>query len=480
MRSRNRAVQGILAWLLVGIVLAGVFAAAIFQDRLLSATGLTRSGAPTTIAPELFAPPPAPTTSAPPPAGTGLVAAAELPEPGALPDRANLEARLNGLDRTSLTGVDGAPVYVAYEVVDIATGDIVAANAQDLPLIPASNTKTLTTLAVMNAFSGDETFATRVVQPAPGQIVLVGGGDPMLRSVPDPEGTYPQPPTTQELAARTADALADAGQTSVTVGYDATLFTDPGWNATWPPNYHDQVTHLSALWVDEGRGPEGRNVRSQTPALEAAQVFAQQLTAAGITVTGEPVAVAASGAELARVESLPVHVLVETAMNRSNNSFTEALGFQLALKTGHPATFAGSVAAIEEQLTQLGLWSEGAVLHDASGLSRSNLVTTGMLAEAVHALATEPRLSVVLDGLPTAGVTGTLASRFNDDISRPARGVAHAKTGTLSLVSSLAGTTMTADGRLVGFAIIINGAPDGWAARVWADQAAGVITACGC
>ncbi|AQP43658.1 D-alanyl-D-alanine carboxypeptidase/D-alanyl-D-alanine endopeptidase [Tessaracoccus flavus] len=477
-RSRNRAVQWVVAWLIVGILLGGGFAAAVYSEQLLAAAGLTRSGAPSTIDPELFAPEPTPTADAPTPAGTGLAAAAALPEPGPLPDRLVLEERLNSLDRSELVAQEGATVAIAYEVVDVATGEIVAANGQDLPLIPASNTKTLTALAVMNAFDGSETFATRVLQPAAGQVVLVGGGDPLLRSTPADAG-YPQPASTAELAAATAEALLASGQTSVTLGYDASLFTDPGWNATWPDNYRDQVTQLSSLWVDEGRGPDG-GPRSRNPALSAAETFAAQLTAAGVAVAGEPTAVPASGAEVARVESLPVHVLVETAMTRSNNSFTEVLGFQLALQTGHPATFEGSVAAIEEQLTALGLWRQGAVLYDASGLSRSNLVTAGMLAEAVRAMASEPRLSVILDGLPTAGVTGTLADRFADDVSSPARGVARAKTGTLSFVSTLAGTTLTADGRLVAFAFIINGPPNGWAARVWADQAAGVVAACGC
>ena len=167
-------------------------------------------------------------------------------------------------------------------------------------------------------------------------------------------------------------------------------------------------------------------------------------------------------------------------MNRSNNSFTEVLGFQLALATGHPSTFAGSVAAIEEQLTALGLWDDGAVLFDGSGLSRSNLVTANMLARALRMMSTDARLSVVLDGLPTAGVTGTLADRFTDEISEPARGVARAKTGTLSFVSTLAGTTLTADGRQVTFAFLINGPPDGFSAKLWTDQATGVVAACGC
>ncbi len=486
MRSRGRVVEWVITWLLVGVLLASGFLLAVFHREALSATGLTRDGAPTTIAPSLFAPPPEPEpvdTEAPPPAGTGLAGPAEVPAPGAVPDRAALEARLAALDASKLTPAeDGPPVVIGYEVIDVETGEVVAAAQEKTPLIPASNTKTLTALAVMSAFDGSERFATRVVQPEPGQLVLIGGGDPMLRSIPAEGVAYPVPATTEELARLTVDKLRAAGITTVSLGYDDSLFTGPGWNDTWPANYRDQVTPVSALWIDEGRGPRG-GPRSQTPALTAAVTFAAQLTALGITVEPDPPAQvlgATEAAEVARVESLPVHVLVETFMQRSNNSFTELMGFQLAAKLGQPTTFAGSVAAIQQQLTELGVWDEGTVLHDASGLSRSNLFTPNMLASALAKLASEPRLSVILDGLPTAGVTGTLADRFADPISAPARGVARAKTGSLSLVATLGGTTMTADERLLAYAFFINGAPDGWAARVWVDQATGTITSCGC
>ncbi|MDO5677635.1 MAG: D-alanyl-D-alanine carboxypeptidase/D-alanyl-D-alanine-endopeptidase [Propionibacteriaceae bacterium] len=485
MRSRGRVVEWVITWLLVGVLLASGFLIAVFHREALAAAGLTRDGAPATVDPSLFAPPPEPEpaeTVMPPPSGTGLVGPAELPPQGPIPDRSALEARLGILDKTKLVPAEnGAPVVIGYEVIDVETGEVVAASNEKTPLTPASNTKTLTALAVMNAFDGSERFATRVVQPEPGRLVLIGGGDPMLRSIPVEAGSYPEPATTDELAKLTVDKLRAAGITSVTLGYDDSAFTGPGWNDTWPSNYRDQVTPISALWIDEGRGPTG-GPRSQTPALSAATTFAAQLTALGIMVAPEPQQSlgATDAPELARVESLPVHVLVETFMQRSNNSFTELMGFQLAAKTGHPTTFAGSVAAIQEQLTQLGIWDEGTVLHDASGLSRSNLFTPNMLAAALAKLASEPKLSVILDGLPTAGVTGTLADRFGDAISAPARGVARAKTGSLSLVATLGGTTLTADDRLLAFAFFINGAPDGWAARVWVDQATGTVTSCGC
>ncbi len=482
MRSR-RLWEWVVVGLLVGALLAAGFVGVVFQGQAFAALGLTREGAPTSLPPGLLDSPQEPEEPGddepePPASGTGLAAGAAAVE-GPKPDPAALDRKLRALDRKKLKGIDDGPaVTVAYEVVDPETGKVVASSKADKPLIPASNTKTLTAIAVLSAFDGSETFATRVLQPEPGRIVLVGGGDPLLRSVPDKTRPYPRPATTDELAAATAKALLAAGQKKVTLGFDASYFEEPGWNETWPSNYRDQVTQLSALWVDEGRVEGGG--RSRTPAVDAAKTFAAQLKEHGVTVTGEPKKAKAKGDEVARVESLPVHVLMETAMNRSNNSFTEIMGLQLAAHTGHPSTFAGAVDAIEEQLKPLDLWDEGTVLHDSSGLSRQNRVTTHMLARAVALVEDDQRLSVILDGLPTAGVTGTLADRFDDETARPARGVARAKTGTLSLVSTLVGTTATADGRLLSFAFMINGTPDGWAAKVWTDQATGVVASCGC
>lgn len=475
MRSSGRAMQWLAVWIILGLLLALGFLGAVFLRPAMVAVGAETTGAPTTVAPTLFEPPPTPEVE--PPIGNGLVGPAAVPEPGAEPSREELEAQLAGVDTTALAAGAEEGLLLGLEVVDLATGEVLAARSADQPLIPASNTKLLTVTAVMNAFDDEHRFATTVVQPEPGRIVLVGGGDPLLTSVPEEPGTYPQPASLQELATATAAALTEAGQTSVTLTFDDSLFAEQ-WNQTWPSNYYDQVTRISALWADEGR--QANNVRSNTPAQLAAQTFAAQLTAAGVTVTGAPAAGVAEGEEIARVESLPVHVLAEQAMLRSNNSFTEVLGMQVALHTGHPATFAGSVAAIEEQLRQLGLWDEAAVLHDASGLSRSNAVPASMLAQTMRHVATEPRLTVVLDGLPVAGVTGTLASRFNDPVSSPARGIAKAKTGTLTRVATLAGTTVTADGREVAYAFMTNGSADGWAARVWTDQSVGTLTGCGC
>lgn len=474
---KRRVVQWVTVGALSSVLLVGGFLGAVFHAPLLTAAGLMRDGAPSSVDPAVFAAPEPSEDEQAESSGTGLAATAETPEAGKVPDADKLTAKLKKLDTSQLKAAEGSKVSVAWEVVDVATGKVISSNQASKALIPASNTKLMTTLSVMNHFDGSETFSTRVLQPSPGKLVLVGEGDPTLLSEPAEDGAYPQPANTRDLAAATAKALKEQGVTSVTLGYDASWFDEPGWNEMWPSNYRDQVTQLSALWVDEGKTS---GARTRTPAADAAQIFASQLTKAGIKISGDVKEQRGTGEEIASVESLPIHVLVETAMNRSNNSFTEILGLQLAKATGRETTFAGSVDAIREQLTSLDLWDKGTVLKDASGLSRSNRITPNMLARAMQLLDSNDRLSVILEGLPTAGVTGTLATRFTDAISAPARGVASAKTGTLSQVSTLAGTTLTADDRQVSFAFMINGTDAGWWAKLWADQATGVVASCGC
>ena len=444
----------------VGALLAAAFTTAVLQGAASSAAGTAASvtGSPSS---------PAPSPQQKP---AGPVSAAPEAAPGKLPGRAALEQRLKSQDVA-----EGSSLSLAYQVLDIETGDVLAASNADQLLVPASNTKLLTVTALLSVFDGTETFDTTVVSPAPGQLVLVGGGDPLLASAAS--GGHPKRASLEELAASTAEKLKSQGLSKVTLGYDASLFQE-SWATTWLSGYRDQVTPISALWADEGR--DAKQVRSTDPAGDAARIFATQLAAHGITVEGSPATAKGSGEEIAKVSSPGVHAIAAAALETSNNSYTEVLGMQLARKLGQPTTFAGTAAAVQQELTRLGLWHEGAVLYDGSGLTRENHVTASMLAGVVRYVMITPRASVVQEGFPVAGVSGSLTNRFDDEISTAGRGIVRAKTGTLSLVSTLAGTTVTADGREVAFAFMTNGSTDGWAAQVWSDRGAALITGCGC
>ncbi|MGK5695953.1 D-alanyl-D-alanine carboxypeptidase, partial [Streptomyces sp. URMC 128] len=87
-----------------------------------------------------------------------------------------------------------------------------------------------------------------------------------------------------------------------------------------------------------------------------------------------------------------------------------------------------------------------------------------------------PELRPALTGLPVAGFTGTLTTRYTDG----AGGVVRAKTGTLTGVNTLAGTVVDRDGRLLAFSFMANDTNDPAAAQTALDRAATTLAACGC
>lgn len=364
--------------------------------------------------------------------------------------------------------------------VDLTTGVTLYSKNPDALMTPASNLKVLTGIGLLNVVDAGKTFTTKVVRStdAPSTITLVGGGDPYLQATPSTEN--PDFASTQVLAKNTAAALKKAGVTSVTLNYDDSLFGSDSWNSAWPSGYADQVTHISALWV--GEGVEASGARSTTPSLQAATTFAAQLKAAGITVTGTPAAKQAPGSatSVAAIQSAPVETLLRTALLHSDNSATEVLGRQAALAAGKPGTFEGATANLQAQLTALGAWQQGAVVQDTSGLSRGNLVSATMLEKAWRAALTTKRLQPIADAVPVAQVSGSLAARFGDAADVAGRGVVHAKTGTLTGVSTLSGWVRTADGRVVVQAFLLNNSADDSASHTWLDAAWSAVASCGC
>jgi D-alanyl-D-alanine carboxypeptidase/D-alanyl-D-alanine-endopeptidase (penicillin-binding protein 4) len=186
------------------------------------------------------------------------------------------------------------------------------------------------------------------------------------------------------------------------------------------------------------------------------------------------------GTELGRVLSPPATRLVEIMMADSDNVVAEALARQVALARGAPASYQGAAAALTGVLAALGVPVGDIVLADGSGLSRANRLTAAMLTDLLLAALADPVLAGMFAGLPVAGWSGTLAERFQTpqpDAGRGA-GVVRAKTGTLSGVSALAGLVVTADGRLLVFALLANDAP--FQAQFGLDRIAATLAGCGC
>ncbi|MFF3461658.1 D-alanyl-D-alanine carboxypeptidase/D-alanyl-D-alanine-endopeptidase [Streptomyces sp. NPDC002619] len=403
-------------------------------------------------------------------AGLGGGAVTVKSEPGGKPGKALTDVLGPLLGSPALGGSHTAAV------VDVTTGKRLYGTGETTALTPASTTKIATAVAALSALGPDHRLTSRTaLEPDTRELVLVGGGDPTLTAHPKPDGWA----SLRTLATATARSLKGRGIREVTLSYDTTLYSGPELH---PIGVNDNLAPVSALMADEGRTDDsasGPATRVSDPAADAARKFAGFLQAAGIKATAPgPSKATGRATTLATVSSPPLSDLVERMLTNSDNDIAEALLRQTAAATGGRASFDGGAQAVAAQLKRLGLPMSGAVFHDGSGLNRDDRLTADLLTALLvkAGSASRPDLRPVLTGLPVAGFTGTLTTRYTDG----AAGIVRAKTGTLTGVNALAGTVVDQDGRLLAFAFLASGTTSPLDAQAALDQAATALAGCGC
>ncbi|WP_085066912.1 D-alanyl-D-alanine carboxypeptidase/D-alanyl-D-alanine endopeptidase [Catenuloplanes japonicus] len=399
----------------------------------------------------------------------------------------------------------GPGVHAA--VVDVATGTELYGYQQSDPATPASTTKLVTAAAALTARGTGYRIPTRVVAgSAPGEVVLIGGGDPTLAI--DGTATYRGAARLDELAEQVRTALGGAPVSRVLV--DSTLYTGPAVSPSWDSDvvsagYGAPITALMTNGARVNPKAASGAQRQTDPDLSAGKAFAALLgdgvtvgrgTATSSAAQATPQVSASAGTtgiapgiELGRVESPTMLRLVEVMLTNSDNVVAEALARQVAIAGGQPASFEGGAAATRALITGFGLPVDGFGLTDGSGLSRDNLISPALLTALVRLAAdgSHPELGAMFSGLPVGGWSGTLDDRFRDPAppeSRAGAGTVRAKTGSLDGVNALAGVVTTADGRLLAFALLADEVPfktlSKWQAEWKLDRIASVLASCGC
>lgn len=366
-------------------------------------------------------------------------------------------------------------------VVDGGTGRRLFARDPTLALAPASTAKLLTATAALEALGPSATLSTGVVRSGD-TLFLVGGGDVTLTRRPTHD--YPRPATIADLAARTATALEGSKPVHVRVDVDA--WSGPTAAPGWSPAYFSEgdVSRLSPLEVDEARLRHDARPRDPAPAMQAGAAFVSSLRRLGVHVVGpvETGAAPPSGLGVASVSSPPLTALVHRMLTDSDNDLAEALGRAVAARDGAERDFAGAAASVLKRLAALGVPMTGVTLYDASGLSRLDRVTPAALVAVLQLAAGpgHPELRPLLDGLPVAGLTGTLHDRYRHGPAHAAAGDLRAKTGNLTGVNSLAGEVVDADGNLLFFAFLTDRASSPDAGEAALDRLAARLASCGC
>jgi D-alanyl-D-alanine carboxypeptidase/D-alanyl-D-alanine-endopeptidase (penicillin-binding protein 4) len=358
-------------------------------------------------------------------------------------------------------------------VIDV--GDRRVANLNpNLPLVPASNQKVLTTFAALSALGTDTTFSTRVFAQGSivdgvlnGDIVIVGGGDPFLvtqdfqAQYPDPDGRFHS--RFEDLV----EVVVTAGITEITGGIvgDESLFDSERYPQGWATRLIDQRQSgpLSALAVNEGfvswpnefTGSFRARQPSEDPALNTAQVFEALLDARGIVVQSAPrnERLASGATQLGELVSAPLSDLVVHINSFSNNFGAEIVTKHLGLThLGIGSTAAGAQAVMAE-LAERGLDVSAAQVFDGSGLAEADRLTCSLMADILNTVGPN---SVLGQSLSIGGQRGSLAIRH---VGTNAEGQIYAKTGTLNGSTALSGFVLSpVDPEIVAtFAYLVNG-----------------------
>ncbi|MGW4111604.1 D-alanyl-D-alanine carboxypeptidase/D-alanyl-D-alanine endopeptidase [Actinosynnema sp. NPDC004786] len=422
---------------------------------------------------------PAATTAAPSPPAPVTLAMQAVGTGGAAPTAAGVRAVLAG------PAANGVLAPLSGLVVDPATGAALWNQGETAPQTPASTIKVLTAAAALLALDHTSRFSTKVVRGSqPGSVVLVGGGDPTLSSLPAGQTTvYPGAATMDDLAAQ---VRASGGQVTQ-VQYDVSRYAGPGMAPGWDPGDvpNGYVSPIEPVMLDGGRGDPTKydTPRTSTPAEAAARALAQRLGVPAVAA-----GVASSGAEvLGEVQSAPVDRLVENLMQISDNVLAETMAREVAKARGLEPSFTGAAKAVRDVLTENGFDLSTSTIVDGSGLSPNDKVPAKLLAD-VLAVAAKPdasdpktaKLRPLLTALPVAGGSGTLAGRY-EQWGAGGRGWVRAKTGTLTSVNTLAGVVVDTDGRLLVFAFMsLSPEPNNTLVRGGLDEMAAALRTCGC
>jgi D-alanyl-D-alanine carboxypeptidase/D-alanyl-D-alanine-endopeptidase (penicillin-binding protein 4) len=144
----------------------------------------------------------------------------------------------------------------------------------------------------------------------------------------------------------------------------------------------------------------------------------------------------------------------------SDNFFAEILLKGLGKDFYDKGSTQAGLEVLRATLDAIGLDRASYRLLDGSGLSYEDRLTARDLVRVLGGARQRLGYDDYYDALAIAGEDGTLEDRMH---GTAAAGNAHAKTGTLNVAVCLSGYVTSANDRLVGYAILVNGGSVNWA-----------------
>jgi serine-type D-Ala-D-Ala carboxypeptidase/endopeptidase (penicillin-binding protein 4) len=411
-----------------------------------------------------------------------------------------------------------APSLIGIKVVLLDSGRTVYERNSNKLFHPASNMKLLTTAAALKLLSPEFRFRTSVRADSAishgvlhGNLYVKGSGDPLVRTS-----------DIDSLASkvRSSGITRISGDIVGDVTYFDTLSWGAGW--MWddepssdeafitpltvndnaidivvrpgrrrgerplvllePPTRYVSVlnsattsfdTLIPSLTVTRPRGgntlrldgripphsPEQRfKLSVWRPEYYFLQLFREKLIEQGVKVGKFLRLDSARGtvqlAEVSHEFDSVLHQINKASDNLGAENLLKVIG---AEKNGPPGSAVQALLLVKSSLASAGVDTANLVLSDGSGVSWYNEVSPGALVQLLTGMYRDHTgFARFYESLPVGGVDGTLKNRL---WRTRAEGNVHAKTGSLSGVSSLSGYVTSADGKLLAFSILCNHFP---------------------
>ena len=321
-------------------------------------------------------------------------------------------------------------------------------NARQL-MRPASTMKLITAITALDKLGGAYQFKTRLkytgevidsVHTLKGDVYLVGGMDPRI-------GHDDLVAFAESLKKLNIDTIR--GSVFVDKSMKHKDLYGEGW--CWD----DDNPELSAC-VYGRKDNMGEN-------------FLKVLKSCGIHHEGEIAEhTTPSAAKELCSRSHSIDQILHKMMKDSNNLYAESMYYNVGLTQGKPATAKGAQNVEKNLIRKMGLNPSRYRLADGSGLSLYNYVTAELEVRFLrYAYQNSNIFNNLYSSLPIAGEDGTLSKRMR---KTKAAGNVHAKTGTLTGISSLAGYVTASNNHRLAFCIINQGVLNGANAKAFQDK----------
>ena len=377
-------------------------------------------------------------------------------------------------------------------VIDVQTGRVLIDIRGSEQTPSASVLKVVTAATAIQNLPTDYVAKTSVysLPSDPTTLVLVGGGDHTLSAMTGASfTTYPKPARLEALAARVLQTWTSSVEIKKIVLVDD-FFAGPAYNSAWKASdrTNGYISRITSLQIDADRAnPDLSSTaysgyRSTDPVARVGKAFKAalgELAPNAKLVAGK----LPTGARLiAQVSSQPITTWLDHALTYSDNTETEFIARHAVKAAGLPASFASIQAAATAALRANQIQPVGLVMKDASGLAQADRVTARLIAQIMAQVGRpESKLASMIDYLPVAGESGTLAGRFNGK-NAVAAGKVRAKSGFIPGLYSLAGIVNSRDGGKLAFAAFARSADGkrvGYLARPALDAFAARLFQCG-